>query len=84
MESRRYMKWLVLLIGVLCSVGVKATDVSNETELRAAIERGDSYIRLSDNINQINLTKTLTVTSGENGTVIQIRLPADGEKKEIA
>ena len=65
MESRRYMKWLVLLIGVLCSVGVKATDVSNETELRAAIERGDSYIRLSDNINQINLTKTLTVTSGE-------------------
>ena len=26
----------------------------------------------------------LTVTSGENGTVIQIRLPADGEKKEIA
>ena len=59
------MKWLVLLVGVLCSVGVKATDVSNETELRAAIERGDSYIRLSDNINQINLTKTLTVTSGE-------------------
>ena len=26
----------------------------------------------------------LMVTSGENGTVIQIRLPADGEKKEIA
>lgn len=25
----------------------------------------------------------LTVTSGENGTTIQIRLPADGEKKEI-
>lgn len=24
----------------------------------------------------------LTVKSGENGTVIQIRLPADGEKKE--
>ena len=59
------MKWLVLLVGVLCSVGVKAVDVSNETELRAAIDRGDSYIRLSDNISQINLTSTLTITSGE-------------------
>ena len=59
------MKWLVLLVGMICSVGVKAVDVSNETELRAAINRGDSYIRLSDNISQINLTSTLTVTNGE-------------------
>lgn len=61
MDMKVFIVWLILLIGLLHPITGNATDVSNETELREAISRGDSYIRL---VNGIDLTSTLTISSG--------------------
>ena len=58
--NRIIFGWIVLLVGLLCSVKVGATDVSSEQGLRDAINRGDSYIRL---ISDISLGSTLTITN---------------------
>ncbi len=61
MERKVFIACLILMIGLLYPITGNATDVSNETELRDAISRGDSYIRL---VNGIDLTSTLTISSG--------------------
>lgn len=58
------MKWLVLLVGVLCSVGVKAVDVNSAKSLRKAISDGNSYIRLISNIEVGGTDNPFTITSG--------------------
>lgn len=71
MESRRYMKCLVLLVGVLCSVGVKAADVTSVGSLISALggsnkakEIGNNTVQLIDNV---SLSSTLTF---KDGTII--------------
>ena len=56
-----FISWLVLIVGLLCSVRGGATDVNSESALRNAINNGDSYIRLTDDI---QLGSTLTILSG--------------------
>lgn len=56
-----FISWLVLIVGLLCSVRGGATDVNSESALRNAINNGDSYIRLTDDI---QLGSTLTISSG--------------------
>lgn len=59
-------RWIIGCVAVLLSVlGMEkgwATDVSTETELRNAIDNGDSYVRLTADI---ELSNTLTISSGE-------------------
>ena len=57
--NRIIFGWIVLLMGLLCSVKVGATDVDSEQGLRDAINRGDSYIRLTKTI---ELKQTITVS----------------------
>ena len=59
--NRIIFGWIVLLMGLLCSVKVGATDVDSEQGLRDAINRGDSYIRLTKTI---ELKQTITVSQG--------------------
>ena len=77
------MKWLVLLVGMICSVGVKAVDVNSAKSLRKAISDGNSYIRLISNIEVGGTDKPFTITSGNitidlngkkvtNGTVLGV------------
>lgn len=61
------MKWLVLLVGVLCSVGVKATDVNSVSSLISALNSkakdiGNNTVQLTDNI---ELSQTINVTGGD-------------------
>lgn len=67
MERKKYMKWLVLLVGVLCSVGVKATDVNSVSSLISALNSkakdiGNNTVQLTDNI---DLSQTINVTGGD-------------------
>ena len=59
-------RWIIGCVAVLLSVlGMEkgwATDVSTETELKNAIDNGDSYVRLTADI---ALSSTLTISSGE-------------------
>ncbi len=61
------MKWLVLLVGMICSVGVKATDVNSVSSLISALgsdkatDIGNNTVRLTDNV---SLSSTLTFTGG--------------------
>ena len=59
-------RWIIGCVAVLLSVlGMEkgwATDVSTETELKNAIDNGDSYVRLTADI---ELSSTLTISSGE-------------------
>lgn len=63
MERKIFIAWLVLLIGLLSPIAGNAMDVSNETQLREAISRGDSYIRLTASIELGD--NTLTISSGK-------------------
>lgn len=69
MESRIYMKWLILLVGVLCSVGVKAVDVNSVSSLISALggsnkaqDIGNNTVKLTDNV---ELKETITITDGD-------------------
>lgn len=61
------MKWLVLLVGVLCSVGAMATDVNSVSSLISALgsdkakDIGNNTVQLTDNV---TLSSTLTFTGG--------------------
>lgn len=65
MESRRYMKWLVLLIGMLCSVGVKAKNVDSVDALIEAL--GGNAIKNGNVVTltgAVYLSETIKVTGG--------------------
>lgn len=71
MESRRYMKWLVLLIGVFCSVGMKAADVTSVGSLISALGGSNKAKEIGNNtvqlIDDVYLSSTLTF---KDGTII--------------
>ncbi len=71
MESRRYMKWLVLLIGVFCSVGMKAADVTSVGSLITALGGSNKAKEIGNNtvqlIDDVYLSSTLTF---KDGTII--------------
>lgn len=49
--KKHIWKWVLLLVAVVMSASVsKATDVENNNELRDALSRADSYIKLTKNI----------------------------------
>lgn len=59
--NRIILGWIVLLVGLLCSVEVGGvTNVNSEQTLRNAINNGDTYIRL---MGDISLGSTLTITN---------------------
>lgn len=60
------MKWLALLVGVLCSVGVKAMDVNSADALRNALQGkatvSGNTVTLNDNV---ELKETIIITGGD-------------------
>lgn len=48
--KKHIWKWVLMLVAVVGSTAVKATDVSNNSQLREALSRGDGYIKLTKNI----------------------------------
>ena len=75
-RNSRLIGWLVLIVGLLCSIRGEAVDVNSESTLRSAINRGDSYIRLTGDI---SLGSTLTISKGTiildlNGKTISLHL----------
>ena len=61
-RNRWIIGWVAVLFGLIGTVSVWATDVKTETELKNAIDNGDSYVRLTADI---ELSNTLTISSGE-------------------
>lgn len=75
-RNSRLIGWLVLIVELLCSIRGEAVDVNSESTLRSAINRGDSYIRLTGDI---SLGSTLTISKGTiildlNGKTISLHL----------
>lgn len=61
-RNRWIIGWVAVLLSVLGMEKGWATDVSTETELKNAIDNGDSYVCLTADI---ELSSTLTISSGE-------------------
>ncbi len=60
------MKWLVLLVGVLCSVGVKAVDVNSANALKDALQGkatvNGNTVTLTGNV---NISETIKIKGGD-------------------
>lgn len=75
------MKWLVLLVGMICSVGVKAVDVNSVSSLISALgsdkakDIGNNTVQLTDNV---TLSSTLTF----KGSMITLDL--NGKKLSLS
>ena len=61
-RNSRLIGWLVLIVGLLCSIRGEAVDVNSAQALKDAVNSRTSYVRLIANIELNN--STLTVSSG--------------------